>query len=174
MCFAFKRCSLHFWYVVSTTRMLIWKHLCLLEWKMTNKNSVKDLILCCFVSFWVWKGQLFVKLLLIRRLLPKERRWTVSLFCLSTFIFLTWVFLTQDLHKLIMCSFARVLQMIGPLTLEQALSARDALAKAIYGRTFTWLVQKVNRSLAFQVRKSILWSNPLLFIWCLKIIVLLS
>lgn len=42
--------------------------------------------------------------------------------------------------------------MIGPLTLEQALSARDALAKAIYGRTFTWLVQKINQSLAFQVR----------------------
>ncbi|XP_053532982.1 unconventional myosin-Ic isoform X2 [Ictalurus punctatus] len=41
-------------------------------------------------------------------------------------------------------------EMIGPLTLEQALSARDALAKAIYGRTFTWLVQKINQSLAFQ------------------------
>ncbi|KAK3527042.1 hypothetical protein QTP86_008670, partial [Hemibagrus guttatus] len=40
-------------------------------------------------------------------------------------------------------------EMIGPLTLEQALSARDALAKAIYGRTFTWLVQKINQSLAF-------------------------
>uniref|UniRef100_A0AAR2KP72 Myosin motor domain-containing protein n=1 Tax=Pygocentrus nattereri TaxID=42514 RepID=A0AAR2KP72_PYGNA len=41
--------------------------------------------------------------------------------------------------------------MIGPLSLEQAVSARDALAKAIYGRTFTWLVQKINQSLAFQV-----------------------
>uniref|UniRef100_A0AAR2L0W3 Myosin motor domain-containing protein n=1 Tax=Pygocentrus nattereri TaxID=42514 RepID=A0AAR2L0W3_PYGNA len=42
-------------------------------------------------------------------------------------------------------------EMIGPLSLEQAVSARDALAKAIYGRTFTWLVQKINQSLAFQV-----------------------
>uniref|UniRef100_A0AAR2J9W4 Myosin motor domain-containing protein n=1 Tax=Pygocentrus nattereri TaxID=42514 RepID=A0AAR2J9W4_PYGNA len=45
-------------------------------------------------------------------------------------------------------------EMIGPLSLEQAVSARDALAKAIYGRTFTWLVQKINQSLAFQVKCS--------------------
>uniref|UniRef100_A0A4W4F5X0 Myosin Ic, paralog b n=1 Tax=Electrophorus electricus TaxID=8005 RepID=A0A4W4F5X0_ELEEL len=41
-------------------------------------------------------------------------------------------------------------EMISPLNLDQVLSARDALAKAIYGRTFTWLVQKINQSLAFQ------------------------
>ncbi|KAK1788386.1 hypothetical protein P4O66_015993, partial [Electrophorus voltai] len=41
-------------------------------------------------------------------------------------------------------------EMISPLNLDQVLSARDALAKAIYGRTFTWLVQKINHSLAFQ------------------------
>ncbi|KTF82652.1 hypothetical protein cypCar_00012365 [Cyprinus carpio] len=41
-------------------------------------------------------------------------------------------------------------QMISPLSLEQALSARDSLAKAIYGRAFTWLVQKLNQSLAFK------------------------
>ncbi|XP_016306157.1 unconventional myosin-Ic isoform X1 [Sinocyclocheilus anshuiensis] len=41
-------------------------------------------------------------------------------------------------------------EMISPLSLEQALSARDSLAKAIYGRAFTWLVQKLNRSLAFK------------------------
>ncbi|XP_052412896.1 unconventional myosin-Ic isoform X1 [Carassius gibelio] len=41
-------------------------------------------------------------------------------------------------------------EMISPLSLEQALSARDSLAKAIYGRAFTWLVQKLNQSLAFK------------------------
>ncbi|NP_001418060.1 unconventional myosin-Ic isoform 2 [Danio rerio] len=41
-------------------------------------------------------------------------------------------------------------EMISPLSLEQALSARDSFAKAIYGRAFTWLVQKLNRSLAFK------------------------
>ncbi|TRY57362.1 hypothetical protein DNTS_024948 [Danionella cerebrum] len=41
-------------------------------------------------------------------------------------------------------------EMISPLSLEQALSARDSMAKAIYGRAFTWLVQKLNQSLAFK------------------------
>ncbi|KAA0717237.1 Unconventional myosin-Ic [Triplophysa tibetana] len=41
-------------------------------------------------------------------------------------------------------------EMISPLSLEQALSARDSLAKAIYGGAFTWLVQKLNQSLAFK------------------------
>ncbi|XP_037543996.1 unconventional myosin-Ic [Nematolebias whitei] len=39
-------------------------------------------------------------------------------------------------------------EMISPLTFEQAVSARDALAKAVYGRTFNWLVEKINQSLA--------------------------
>uniref|UniRef100_A0A673AWX6 Myosin Ic, paralog a n=1 Tax=Sphaeramia orbicularis TaxID=375764 RepID=A0A673AWX6_9TELE len=38
-------------------------------------------------------------------------------------------------------------EMISPLNFEQAMSARDALAKAMYGRTFTWLVEKINQSL---------------------------
>lgn len=40
---------------------------------------------------------------------------------------------------------------MSPLNQEQAASARDALSKAIYGRTFTWLVNKINDSLAFKV-----------------------
>uniref|UniRef100_UPI0037E9110A unconventional myosin-Ic-like isoform X2 n=1 Tax=Semicossyphus pulcher TaxID=241346 RepID=UPI0037E9110A len=41
-------------------------------------------------------------------------------------------------------------EMVSPLNFEQAVSARDALAKTVYGRTFTWLVEKINQSLALK------------------------
>ncbi|XP_056330360.1 myosin Ic, paralog b isoform X3 [Danio aesculapii] len=41
-------------------------------------------------------------------------------------------------------------ELMSPLNQEQAASARDALSKAIYGRTFSWLVNKINDSLAFK------------------------
>uniref|UniRef100_A0A7N8WN81 Myosin Ic, paralog b n=1 Tax=Mastacembelus armatus TaxID=205130 RepID=A0A7N8WN81_9TELE len=42
-------------------------------------------------------------------------------------------------------------RLMSPLNLEQASYARDALSKAVYGRTFTWLVNKINASLNYSV-----------------------
>uniref|UniRef100_A0A8C9WFX8 Unconventional myosin-Ic n=1 Tax=Scleropages formosus TaxID=113540 RepID=A0A8C9WFX8_SCLFO len=45
-------------------------------------------------------------------------------------------------------------ELMSPLNLEQAASARDALSKAVYGRTFTWLVNKINASLVYPTSRS--------------------
>lgn len=63
-------------------------------------------------------------------------------------------------------------QVICPLTVELSVYARDAMAKAVYGRTFTWLVNKINSSLVNKVGQhtlevlfSLKWS-------CLTVIIL--
>uniref|UniRef100_A0A674ERU8 Myosin IH n=1 Tax=Salmo trutta TaxID=8032 RepID=A0A674ERU8_SALTR len=49
---------------------------------------------------------------------------------------------------------ARSEEVLSPFTVDQAVYAKDALAKAIYGRTFTWLVNELNESLANKVSVS--------------------
>lgn len=51
-------------------------------------------------------------------------------------------------------------QVLSPFTVDHALYARDALAKAIYGHTFTWLVNKINVSMENKVRRGMADRSP--------------
>uniref|UniRef100_A0A4W5Q9U2 Myosin IH n=1 Tax=Hucho hucho TaxID=62062 RepID=A0A4W5Q9U2_9TELE len=54
---------------------------------------------------------------------------------------------------------ARSEEVLSPFTVDHAVYARDALAKAIYGRTFTWLVNELNESLENKVSGLFQWKT---------------
>lgn len=80
------------------------------------------------------------------------------------------VFLFDKFFKLLQCPEDKLVKallnktiearddvVVSPMGRDEAVKARDALSKSVYERMFTWLVQRLNRSLqsAVEVKKKI-------------------